>query len=611
MSPSGPGTMPWTHSRGRPRKASRGGPPHAVLLLILVAFALRAGSLTAQSLWRDEVDALCYAFQFPHLVVQAVVPQTVGELSTPCSCPPPPLTVDQGQARGLLLERLRATLGPMIRQNGPLYFFLLRGWIAVAGHSEYALRFFSLVFGVLGVPLTYVLGCRLMGRTAAQVAALLAATSPYLVWYAQETKMYTLLPALALLAIYGLRRAVQGSGRRWWAVQVIATSLAFYTHIWSALLVPVYALFLLCWWPQWRGRWRGALLSMALLTLPYLPLALWQLPAALVERDTGFPRHSLGEMAQILLNGWSTGINGWGWPWGTLATGMAAVLGTVAPWVAGGRSSRETGPQGNNRECSQADRSGPLPCRTLRSPLLAGWLVVPLLGVWLVSLRQPLFTDRYLIWTAPAFYLLVGAGLATRWKGARWLTTFLLAVILITFAGNLWVQAVTPIKSDLRAVAAFVEQGYQPGDLLIFQIPHLRYTFDYYFGPSDYAWAEGLYTNHRQADGAYLLSERAAATRMAQKVWGYRTVWLVASEVEMWDERNLVQGWLEASGERQLEAHFARAAVYRYYLPCPQQDKPLLHESGTGQIPHGASGQVVQLDVLPSDQQKVTLGGEG
>ena len=33
-----------------------------------LALGLRAGSLRAQSLWRDEVDALCFAFEFPHLV---------------------------------------------------------------------------------------------------------------------------------------------------------------------------------------------------------------------------------------------------------------------------------------------------------------------------------------------------------------------------------------------------------------------------------------------------------------------------------------------------------------------------------------------------------------
>jgi 4-amino-4-deoxy-L-arabinose transferase-like glycosyltransferase len=297
-----------------------------LVLLTLMAFGLRAGSLTAQSLWRDEVDALCYAHEFPHLLWEALAPERAGDLQTPCACPPPPLPTDW--TAGTLRERVVGLLGAMIRQNGPLYYFLLRGWVALAGHTEYAMRFFSLLFGVLCVPLTAALGTRLLGRTAATFAAALMAASPYMVWYGQEVKMYTLVPALVLLALYGLRRGMDEGGK-WWAVQVIPTTLLLYTHIWGALLIPLQMLWLLVEWPRWRPRWRGALVGMALLTLPYLPLALWQAPAALVRRETGFPHHTLGEMALILLNGWSTGILSRGWPWGALACGGMAILGLV------------------------------------------------------------------------------------------------------------------------------------------------------------------------------------------------------------------------------------------------------------------------------------------
>ncbi|HEY67325.1 MAG TPA: hypothetical protein G4N97_03540, partial [Thermoflexia bacterium] len=260
----------------------------AVGLLALVAFTIRAVSLDAQSLWRDEVDALRFA-------------------TAPWS------------------EMLATFTRP--GWNGPLYFLLLRGWITLTGTSEYAMRFFSLTFGVLCVPLVYVLGCRLFNRPVGLFAALLVATSPYLTWYGQEVKMYTLVPALALSAIYGLRRAIGGAGWQWWAVQVVATSLAFYSHILAALLIPVQILLYLAWWPRSRKQWIGALVSLACLTLPYLPLVVWQAPLVLRARETGFYPYSLGEMARILLNGWSMGMLGWGWPWGTILVGTLAVWG--------------------------------------------------------------------------------------------------------------------------------------------------------------------------------------------------------------------------------------------------------------------------------------------
>lgn len=481
-----------------------------ISLLALIAFAVRAVSLDVQSLWRDEVDSLRFA-------------------TAPWS----------------------ETLSTFIRPgwNGPLYFMLLRGWIALTGASEYAMRFFSLAFGVLCVPLVYVLGHRLFNWLVGSLTALLVAASPYLTWYGQEVRMYTLVPALALLAIYSLRRAVEKGGWHWWAAQVVATSLAFYSHILAALLVPVQVLLYFAWWPRARKRWVGALISLALLTLPYLPLAVWQTPLVLQERETGFYPYALGEMAEILLDGWSTGMLGWGGTWGVALMGMLAVWGLVGPTPSAHLP---------NRWGLGGDRS--------RLALLC-WLVTPLLAVWLISLRQPLFTDRYLIWSAPAFYLLVAGGLASLWRLGRWgrcTMAILVSVILVVNGVNLWRQATTPIKSDFRAAAAYMAGRRAPDELILFQIPYGKYTFDYYFSEGVYPWAEGLYTNHRASDGSYLMSEQEAARRVQEVTAGYGTVWLVATEAAMWDERGLVQAWLDANAQRVDEAHFARVDVYRY-----------------------------------------------
>ena len=530
----------------------------AIGLVALVAFAVRAVSLDAQSLWRDEVDALRFA--------TAPWTQMFSNFTRP-------------------------------GWNGPLYFLLLRGWIGLTGRSEYAMRFLSLLFGVLCVPLVYALGRRLFDRPTGLLAALLVCASPYLAWYSQEVKMYTLVTALALTTIYGLRRAVEGAGWHWWVVQVVATSLAFYAHILAALLIPVQILLYLAWWPQARRRWAAALASLACLTLPYLPLAAWQAPLALQARETGFHAYTLGEMAEILLNGWTTGMLSRGWPWGPVLVAGLAVGGLLGGHLGG----EEEGARGQLE-------------RELRNRFaLLVWLVTPLLAVWLISLRQPLFTDRYLTWTAPAFYLLAALGLASvghlggRRRRAQTtmpdrrpirflgLTAALLlaGTVLVLDGTNLWQQATVPIKSDFRAAAAHVAAYRAPveprtsqpsagewpfkcylplvvldrhtfDDLIIFQIPYGRYTFDYYFPIERYPWAEGLYTNHRSPDGSYLTDEQGVAQRMQELTAGHRTIWLVATEAHLWDERRLVQAWLDAHARRVDEAHFMRVDVYRY-----------------------------------------------
>jgi hypothetical protein len=172
----------------------------------------------------------------------------------------------------------------------------------------------------------------------------------------------------------------------------------------------------------------------------------------------------------------------------------------------------------------------------------------------------------------------------------------LLGVILILNGFNLQEQAANPIKAEFRPAAAFVgsyrgptrsversiqEDGrpfkcYLPlmmggqsefDDLIIFQIPYARYAFDYYFPIEGYPWAEGLYTNHRTSDGVYRMRAQEAARRMEEMTKGYDVVWLIATEVSMWDERNLVQQWLDQHALHVSAAYFTRVDVYRYVLP--------------------------------------------
>lgn len=499
--------------------------------LVMGTFALRATTLEAQSLWRDEVDALCYAFEFPHSTVRAIAPEAAGELVTPTACPPSPLANELAQGT---LTRLVQALGPMIRHNGPLYYFLLRGWIVLAGWTPFALRYLSLLAGVLIVPLVYALGKRMGSAAGGQWAAALAACSPYFIWYSQDAKMYTLITALAVLAIYALHRALYGSGR-WWVVMVVATSLCMYLHILTALLIPLESGLLLVWmlYPPHppRHKWLEALLSLACLTLPYLPLLTWQLPLAFQPQQTGYPTFTLAEMVHTLAYGFAVGVVGHS-AGGVLLIPLALMtcVGVVfgaARWP---------------------DRLA-----------LALWIVWPILALALVSTWRPMFTDRYLIWIGPAWYLLAALGLAALWRYSRLWVAMLAIPLAMACGWGVYMQAAQPVKSDFRAAAHYVDQRAGPDDLFIFQIPHVRYTFDYYY-PRAFLWADGLYTN-------YGMSDAQVDAQMRALIGDHRQVWLIASEMPMWDQNLQVFNWLESNARRVEVSRFMLVDVYRYQLP--------------------------------------------
>src|SRR5436190_14419818 len=132
----------------------------ALALLTLAGFALRVYGLGRQSFWLDEVDAITMA----------------------------------GEPVWAHLRKLSAA-----GENGPLYFLLFKGWIGLAGTSEFGARYLSALCSTAAIPLLGALTYRLLGDAPAAVcAALLAAAAPYYVWYGQDAKMYPLFAVLAL-----------------------------------------------------------------------------------------------------------------------------------------------------------------------------------------------------------------------------------------------------------------------------------------------------------------------------------------------------------------------------------------------------------------------------
>lgn len=198
------------------------------------------------------------------------------------------------------------------------------------------------------------------------------------------------------------------------------------------------------------------------------------------------------------------------------------------------------------------------PGRIRKRLVLLGWLFFPIVLVYLISLRAPVFEPRYLIFVAPAFYLLTASGVMALARISRAAAGLALALILSFSLLSVWVQAITPIKSDFRAAAEYVMARRQKSTPIMFQMPYVRHTFDYYF-EGDYIALEGPWTNQG-------IAETQVEGVMAGLLEDYPEVWLVASESRLWDSRGLTQTWLDQNGRLIESASFALVDVYHYGL---------------------------------------------
>jgi len=129
-------------------------------------------------------------------------------------------------------ELLRNDNGP------PLYYALLRGWIALFGDGERAVRLLSAVAGVAAVVPAIALGRELGGgsRASGLAAGLLFACSAQLALHARAARMYALVMLLAAITTWLWVRWLRTSSRTPLLAFALATALGAYTHYWFAFL---------------------------------------------------------------------------------------------------------------------------------------------------------------------------------------------------------------------------------------------------------------------------------------------------------------------------------------------------------------------------------------
>ena len=204
-------------ARWRPSRRAAG-----LLLVVAIAVALRAPYLTERSLWYDEASSWQTAsFPFPEM-----------------------------------MESVRLNV------HMPLYYLLLKGWMAVFGESVAAIRGFSVAFGALTVLAMGLFGRELYLASAASeddepdrrddrawsfglAVAGLVAVSPCQVFASIEARMYSLGTALAALSSWLLLRILREGGRSWlWWWYGAAITLLAYSHHYALFTVAAQYVFL-------------------------------------------------------------------------------------------------------------------------------------------------------------------------------------------------------------------------------------------------------------------------------------------------------------------------------------------------------------------------------
>lgn len=423
---------------------SRPGRQAALIVgLLFIAFALRLFRLDYQSLWWDEGISL-------HLATS--------------------------NWSELISDRLNNI-------HPPLYFFILKGWLALVGVSAFTGRYLSAVASLAQVALVFAAARQWGDRTLRHsffpwIAAGLMLISPLAVIYGQEIRVYALLPVVYLALLMQTWRLM--AARR---LEVRALLLLGLTE-WVGLHLHYIALFAVAYVGLWglivlsrrrdrQGvvRWSMTHAAVALASLPWLLAVLGNWAAVQAEANAGAFTAAPVPLPYLLAQVWTFHLTGLAGalanPWVRIGSAAAAVLVGALLFI----------------HLTAAENR--VAWRSMIKRLSAQWIVPLIAGLIVWSVRS-FSHPRYIVMFAALFIPLAAWLLYPARRRAR-LPALGLAACLVGLSvqglGRYFFHPDTA-KPDMRGVARHLEAAAGPGDLIL--VPDTDWSFPFeYRGAAD------------------------------------------------------------------------------------------------------------------------------
>ena len=186
----------------------------------------------------------------------------------------------------------------------PLFYALLKIWIGVGGESLLWLRMLSVLLSVAAlVPIVLLCRSLKLNNWQTNLTLALLAVNGYLIKYAQEVRMYSLLFLLTCTSLWLFVRFTDSASRvsRLLPSLMLVNVLLVYSHYYGWVVVIVELLFLLLWR---RDRVLKFLLTILIAIVSYLPwlylITISREPGRGLAQNIGWvPRPGLGEVAQF------------------------------------------------------------------------------------------------------------------------------------------------------------------------------------------------------------------------------------------------------------------------------------------------------------------------
>jgi mannosyltransferase len=368
------------------------------------------------------------------------------------------LRLDESQSLWQTSHSIGGTLRAVAQDvHVPLYHLMLHFWQLYFGHSVPTIRLLSLIFFLINIPLFYVLARHILNVGWSLFATIVFSFSPFMNWYANEARMYSLLALMATLSqIYYLR--IMQNKKRAWKGFTITALFGAYTHYFFSFNLAAQGLFFL------TNRKKFAPGSFRRFIIVGIMVAIALAPWLIYFHSLGSGKNTSPKLARPstvdFFNAFSQFL------FGFQDNYINTILVSCWPLVI--------------LVAFLAIRRGQKVTPEVSYMVTAAFL--PVLMAYILSfVVSPFYLSRYMIsCVAPLIIVLVW--LISHY-GKRMTTAIVCLVVAIMIATSIQ-QAdslATPVKENYRGVAQTIESEAQPQDVVALSAPFTVYPFEYYY----------------------------------------------------------------------------------------------------------------------------------
>jgi uncharacterized membrane protein len=395
--------------------------------------------------------------------------------------------------------------------NPPTYYLLLHGWISLFGDSEVALRSLSAAISILCVPVTYLLGRELGGKSWGLAGALLFALCPASLYFAQETRVYALFMLVSTVVLWSAAvyqrdaRSVKAT-----AFYLLSATLCLYLHVTGLLLV------LACSGAIWlylisngetarQARFKWMVLNgiVLLLGLPYFLHVLTASHTGIIDYMPPAGIHQLVYCISLVASGM---VTPYPWPAFLLAVALWVTL-AVSLWLQ--------------------------PLSRRASVTLIGVPCLFITLVLLVSFRRPILLPRTLVWMVAPLCVIAGKQLLTAGR----LRYVVLVSLVAVFGTGLFFQMTRPNsdKEPWRDISREVGPDLERADLVVLSPVSNPMVLSYYAPrvKNIRLWDASLRPTIMSAAAERLHIASISEAEILQAIKAKRSVWVLSHSFDL------------------------------------------------------------------------------